>query len=111
MYCKVCGAWLGDEDVQFCKECGAGLVNDVVKRGWQGKIGETVKVVGEGAVAVAQDIMGEAFEEAKANAGKRVLKKGKKVTNTILKEVGLKPKTPIDIIKKKTKKTIRKLKK
>lgn len=110
MFCKECGAWLGDGNVQFCNECGTNLESNIGGQdGLQTKIGNVAKETGRWVVTLAQEVMGEAVEDTKANVGKRVLKKGKKLTNTILKEVGLKRKTPIDVIKKTAKKTIKKL--
>ncbi|MCM1535310.1 MAG: hypothetical protein NC126_05260 [Clostridium sp.] len=108
MFCRECGAWLGEEDVQVCKECGAEQGNGMLqKSGLAGTGKEILKAVLE----IGENAVGEVANSARADVEKGLAKKGKKMTNTLLKEVGLKPKTPIDIIKKKTKKTIKKLKK
>lgn len=112
MYCTECGARLGDENAKFCRECGADLTSDISEKGdWQEKLGEKAKKAGKITYDTAKEIMGEVFDSAKSNVKKNALKTGKKLTNTILKEVGLKPKTPVDKIKKAAKSVAKKLKK
>lgn len=105
MFCKECGAWLGEDEIQVCKECGAELSGDT-----DGK-DDWLKAMVEETVRMGKDVALEVTKAARSDVEKGLTKKGKKMVDTTLKKVGLKQKTPVDVIREKVKKTMKKLKK
>lgn len=111
MYCRICGESIPDNS-EICPECGEnqGRTRETEKdeKSGAGKIaGKIVK----GIVIVGTPLATIVGQELLDGVGKAVTKKAGKATNSVLKTMGLKKKTPLDMGKKALKNVKKTLKK
>lgn len=104
MFCRKCGEQIS-EDAELCPICGEmqEVIEERTEKEEKGIVGKTAKVIGAIGVPLLT-IAGQAFLDQTRPV---VAKKAKKVTKNVLKNIGLKKKTPLDLAAEKVKKVMK----